>query len=290
MKRFTPAHKIGHKMQYRTKKAASKALDKVAVKADSDSSSDMPTQATVVKKSASVDKKTVAPVKLPVKRPKKADDSKRPPVKKASDQVVDLGTMITESKALSVSNQFKHISKGKADVDEKFGMRSLWKVYEDASGNQYTSYLNKADLLDNNNKFYVLQLLQHVHTPVSCGIFTRYGRVGTLGVQEVKQMDLASAIKEYNKTFKQKTSKGKGYEALEMSSGGDDKKITVSSHDDTTIMEPSKLEPAVQGLMTFIHDKDAMEKSVIKAGYDVSKLPLGKLSDETIKEGYKYLS
>ena len=75
-----------------------------------------------------------------------------------------------------------------------------------------------------------------------------------------------------------------------MSSGGDDKRITVASRDDTTAMEPSKLESAVQGLMTFIHDKDAMEKSVIKAGYDVSKLPLGKLSAETIKEGYKYLS
>ena len=103
-------------------------------------------------------------------------------------------------------------------------------------------------------------------------------------------MDLASAIKEYNKTFKQKTSKGKGYSALEMSSGGDDKSINVDSRDDTTIMEPSKLEPAVQGLMTFIHDKDAMEKSIIKYGYDVNKLPLGKLSEETINEGYKYLS
>jgi poly [ADP-ribose] polymerase 2/3/4 len=103
-------------------------------------------------------------------------------------------------------------------------------------------------------------------------------------------MDLASAIKEYNKTFKQKTSKVKGYSALEMSSGGDDKKITVASRGDMNAMEPSKLEPAVQGLMTFIHDKDAMEKSVIKAGYDISKLPLGKLSDETIMEGYKYLS
>ena len=84
-------------------------------------------------------------------------------------------------------------------------------------------------------------------------------------------MDLASVIKEYNKTFKQKTSKGKVYSALEMSPGGDDKSINVDSRDDTTTMEPSKLEPAVQGLMTFIHDKDAMEKSIIKYGYDVRK-------------------
>ena len=81
----------------------------------------MPTQATVDKASSkkSPAQKIVAPVKLPVKRPKKADDSKRPPAKKAIEQAVDLGTMINESKALSVSNQFKHISKGKADVDER---------------------------------------------------------------------------------------------------------------------------------------------------------------------------
>jgi poly [ADP-ribose] polymerase 2/3/4 len=195
-----------------------------------------------------------------------------------------------------------HISKGKADVDEKFGTRSLWKVYEDASGNQYTAYLNKADLLDNNNKFYVLQLLQQVHNPNSYGIFTRYGRVGTPGVQEMKQMDskdekdeemnLTLAIKEYDKIFKQKTSKAKGYSALEMRSGGDEKETTeaVDPTDSALEMEPSKLEPAVQSLMEFIHDKKAMEKLVIKAGYDVSKLPIGKLSEETILEGYKYLS
>ena len=107
----------------------------------------------------------------------------------------------------------------------------------------------------------------------------------------MKQMDLASAIKEYNKVFKQKTSAAKGYSALEMSTGRDEKKeTTVASRDETTIMEPSKLEPPVQNLMTFIHDKAAMEKSVINAGYDISKMPLGKLSEETILEGYKYLS
>lgn len=100
-------------------------------------------------------------------------------------------------------------------------------------------------------------------------------------------MTLAEAIKEYNKVFKQKTSKAKGYSALDMGADEDDKKETVVSSAD---MEPSALDPAVQRLITFIHDKKAIEQTVIKAGYDVKKMPLGKLSESTIKEGYKYLS
>ena len=32
-----------------------------------------------------------------------------------------------------------------------------------------------------------------------------------------------------------------------------------------------------------------MEKSMVQVGYDVKKLPLGQLSDETVKDGYKIL-
>ena len=42
--------------------------------------------------------------------------------------------------------------------------------------------------------------------------------------------------------------------------------------------------------MKFIYDKDLMEKSVTDVGYDINKLPLGQLSDDTIKQGYKYLT
>ena len=38
-----------------------------------------------------------------------------------------------------------------------------------------------------------------------------------------------------------------------------------------------------------IFDLDLIEKSVVEVGYDVKKLPLGTLSKETVKEGYRYL-
>jgi len=45
----------------------------------------------------------------------------------------------------------------------------------------------------------------------------------------------------------------------------------------------------VQNLVKFIFDKDLMERSVMAQGYDSKKLPLGELSDETVKQGYKFL-
>jgi hypothetical protein len=45
----------------------------------------------------------------------------------------------------------------------------------------------------------------------------------------------------------------------------------------------------VQDLINFIYDKKLMVKQVSAVNYDIKKLPLGKLADETVKEGYKYL-
>ena len=111
-------------------------------------------------------------------RTKKADAKASDKLAVLAAKDADLGKMITDSAAMSAMNKFK----GKADVDERFGMRSLWMVYEDASGNKYSAYLNKSELGDNQNKFYILQLLQHTHLSGSVGIFTRYGRVGVPGV------------------------------------------------------------------------------------------------------------
>ena len=52
---------------------------------------------------------------------------------------------------------------------------------------------------------------------------------------------------------------------------------------------PSKLDKRVQRLLEFINDRNLMERSVTQAGYDIQKLPLGQLSDQTVKDGYKTL-
>lgn len=74
----------------------------------------------------------------------------------------------------------------------------------------------KADVQNNNNKFYLIQLLQNKANLTQVSVYTRYGRVGETGVADSKPFDIATGIKEYEKLFKQKTGASKGYLAIEM--------------------------------------------------------------------------
>lgn len=53
--------------------------------------------------------------------------------------------------------------------------------------------------------------------------------------------------------------------------------------------QASKLSAKVQGLVNFIYDKGLMEQAMASVGYDVKRLPLGELSNETVLAGYKVL-
>ena len=57
---------------------------------------------------------------------------------------------------------------------------------------------------------------------------------------------------------------------------------------ETEVVE-SKLDPQVKNLMKFIFDKGLMEKSMISLDVDISKMPLGELSKETVLKGYQLL-
>lgn len=53
---------------------------------------------------------------------------------------------------------------------------------------------------------------------------------------------------------------------------------------------PSKLDSGVQDFVKLIFNKNLMEQAVAANSYDIKKLPLGDLSKETIKQGYRVLS
>lgn len=67
-------------------------------------------------------------------------------------------------------------------------------------------------------------------------------------------------------------------------------KAEITKEDNSDEFEKSTLPSATQQLMNFIFDKNLMEKTMADAGYDVKKLPLGQLSDETVKQGYHFLT
>lgn len=69
----------------------------------------------------------------------------------------------------------------------------------------YTCTLNQTNIKTNNNKFYILQLLE-CDNEKEYLVYTRYGRIGDHGTKNQKQYsDSLSAISEYKKIFRQKT-------------------------------------------------------------------------------------
>lgn len=49
------------------------------------------------------------------------------------------------------------------------------------NGKIYSATLNQTNVERNNNKFYLLQILQSDTNPNNCHFFTRWGRVGVPG-------------------------------------------------------------------------------------------------------------
>ena len=156
---------------------------------------------------------------------------------------------------------------------------------------QYSCDLNQTNIVGNNNKFYKMQ----VH--VAGGqyiLYARYGRVGSKGqITEKTFISPGTCSSEYCKTFI-KEEKG-GYVALQTKSP--DAVIETNIHSKATQASTqavpefadSTLAPEVKKLLEFITDTKAMKQTMIDQGIDLEKLPLGNLSEETIKQGFKYL-
>lgn len=94
---------------------------------------------------------------------------------------------------------------------------------------------------------------------------------------------LDKALKDFQKTFKQKTSKAKGYTEIEINFKKDEAKKEVAPV--SKEYAPTKLHPQVYNFVKFINDDKAMERVMEEAGYDTKKLPLGNLSEKTVEQG-----
>jgi poly [ADP-ribose] polymerase len=87
---------------------------------------------------------------------------------------------------------------GKAKVDDVCPLSSSASVHED-----YDCMLNQTNIKQNNNKFYVLQMLEKGS---SYYVWTRWGRVGERGqFKNMGPMGIDKAIKDFEKKFKDKT-------------------------------------------------------------------------------------
>ena len=71
----------------------------------------------------------------------------------------------------------------------------------------YSATLNQSNIDANNNKFYIIQILQH--TNGNLFVWNRWGRVGTPGQNALKgEMAKEQAIKDFNSKYHDKAVKG----------------------------------------------------------------------------------
>ncbi|NXL95839.1 PARP3 polymerase, partial [Alectura lathami] len=174
------------------------------------------------------------------------------------------------------------------------------RVYED-----YDCTLNQTNISANNNKFYIIQLIEHDGT---YSTWTRWGRVGEVGQSKLTPFaSLEAAKKDFEKKFREKTKNswaaresfvaqpGK-YTLIEVQPG-DGQEVEVALRLDSTDGEkvpkqrvlPCTLDKTTQDLVALIFSSDMFRHAMQTMNIDVKKMPLGKLSKQQIARGFEAL-
>uniref|UniRef100_A0A8C6SV72 Poly [ADP-ribose] polymerase n=1 Tax=Neogobius melanostomus TaxID=47308 RepID=A0A8C6SV72_9GOBI len=193
------------------------------------------------------------------------------------------------------------LMKGKAPVDSECKAK-LGKAHVYCEGKDvYDVMLNQTNLQFNNNKYYLIQLLEDDNAK-SYSVWMRWGRVGKVGQNSLTACggDLPKAKDFFKKKFLDKTKNdwedregfekvpGK-YDMVFMDYSTDHKAENKTEVDAAPVKKPCTLNAQVQSLLELICDLKAMEECVLEMKFDTRKAPLGKLTTEQIRAGYAAL-
>ncbi|XP_030425576.1 protein mono-ADP-ribosyltransferase PARP3 isoform X1 [Gopherus evgoodei] len=174
------------------------------------------------------------------------------------------------------------------------------QIHED-----YDCMLNQTNIGNNNNKFYIIQLIAH-NGSYSC--WNRWGRVGEVGQSKLSPFpSLEAAKKDFEKKFREKTKNswaerenfvahpGK-YTLIEVQHGAEEEQevtMKVDSVDGGKCFKqrtlPCSLDKATQELVSLIFSNDMFKEAMQTMNIDVKKMPLGKLSKQQIAKGFEAL-
>jgi poly [ADP-ribose] polymerase len=192
---------------------------------------------------------------------------------------------------------------GKHIIDEYSGHRD-GKIYKD-----YDCTLNQTNIKNNNNKFYIIQLIEKASNEYY--VFIRYGRVGERGrPSDAKYSNVDSAIGFFEKQFKSKTGNswnaaqngnftpksGKywlcemDYDDVDGLKDDDDPDDTTADKKDSPAEIKCSLDKRVQDFLSLVSDVKTMKSTMVSLDIDTKKLPLGKLSQKQIDKGYTILN
>ena len=182
----------------------------------------------------------------------------------------------------------------KAMVDPHMKDRNQYHIYPDNDNifneQYFTCTLNKTDLNKNNNKYEIIQLLEH-DTNGSLVLFLRWGRVGYTRGTSIKEVNSKTGPKLFMKKYKDKTI-NHSYQEIFI-----DYRAEIEKKDLDKLKEnkPKKkfinnLDKDVMDLMRLIYDKKMINENLHEFGYDSKKMPLGKLSTTTLTNGLNILN
>ncbi|KAL6271855.1 hypothetical protein ACE6H2_028766 [Prunus campanulata] len=168
----------------------------------------------------------------------------------------------------------------------------------------YDAMLNQTNVGYNNNKFYVIQVLES-DAGGTFMVYYRWGRVGVKGQNKIQgpYTSRDSAINEFKQKFYDKTkndwSNRKMFESfphhymwIEMDYNEEEKQLSVQEKNDSALRgQPleTQLEPRIAKFISLICNISMMKQHMMEIGYNADKLPLGKLSKSTISKGYNIL-
>ncbi|CAI0469680.1 unnamed protein product [Linum tenue] len=154
---------------------------------------------------------------------------------------------------------------------------------------------------NNNNKFYVIQLLES-DDGGRYMVYNRWGRVGIKGQDKVfgPYTSRESAIDEFEQKFYAKTKNywsdrkdfqchPKCYTWLEMDYGKQEKEAVVMATSAGKQPQETRLDLRIAKFISLICNTSMMAQQMMEIGYNANKLPLGKLSKATILKGYEVL-
>lgn len=193
------------------------------------------------------------------------------------------------------------VMKGKAPVDAECKAK-LGKAHVYSEGKDvYDVMLNQTNLQFNNNKYYLIQLLEDDGSK-AYSVWMRWGRVGKVGQNSLTACggDLLKAKDLFKKKFLDKTKNeweqrdsfekvaGK-YDLVFMDYSTNEKEENQTVVDAAPKKKTCKLDVKVQSLLELICDLKAMEECVLEMKFDTRKAPLGKLTSEQIRAGYTAL-
>lgn len=193
------------------------------------------------------------------------------------------------------------VMKGKAPVDSECKAK-LGKAHVYSEGaDVFDVMLNQTNLQHNNNKYYLMQLLEDDSAKLY-SVWLRWGRVGKVGQNSLKPCgaDLLKAKDLFKEKFLDKTKNdwdqrntfekvaGK-YDMVFMDYSTDAQEKNETTSDAAPKKKPSQLDEKIQSLLELICDLKAMEECVLEMKFDTRKAPLGKLTSEQIRAGYMAL-